>query len=312
MFGKKKAALQAKVAEKKDEHEKKNQDKWTGEVVKDDGSFGRFEDWKAVYEAKKEKEGNKEDSKLKEAAEKKALEKISQKIKKKIMIQETELISALFGATEDVFKGVDPEIARFVNTANAAVLTYRFAGKGKKRMAFLRSLAAEKMALALGEVFAKEGKALGVEPSAIDPKVAEKIVATVTKKITDAVVSSEAKARAALENSPVFAHAPAGAEEKMDEGVEALKDFLRTFVEGKLGTMINVVDKTVSTLLLAMTVHAKALVLAQTDSDEFASGKDDMLKEIEKSYGIVDAAVDKYVASLVDLIMKGDDDEDEE
>lgn len=301
----------AKVGEMKDEHEKKQQAKWREEVMADDaGHFKDFAGWADVYEPKKEKKDKGDDSGP-NAVQRKAAEKMADNIKNDILKVLMETVSKLLGPTSAALAGSEQEISDLINAANAATLTYRFEAKGKKKMAYLRSLSADSVTRALGAALEKEALGKGIaDDAALSPEQVKEIVDAVVAKATGQFEAKKEEAVGALKASPLFAASGADGAQ-VDAGVVALQDFLRGYLESKIGTIVQVLEAVLTQLLGAAAKYKDVIKKhAAENKDGFAEGSEEyqkvrteILGEIEKAHGDLDAAVGKYVGDLVGMMM---------
>jgi len=312
MFGK----LKAKAEEKKAQMQKEKETKWIDEVTadKDAGSFKDFQGWKDVYEPKKEK-GDKEDSGP-SAVEKKIYEKMANNIKENVVKMLMEVTSQLLGPTEAALRADEPDLANFINAGNGVALTYRFKYKNDKKFAFIRKHGAGRIATTLVDAINAAAKKDGIEN--IDEAAVEKIVADLTAKVTSEIEAKQKEAEESLANSPMFAAAQDAAGDEnaaqMDEGVKKLMAFLQGYVQEKTGVVVSVLNDVVGKLLKTAAKHkaaidahiANAADAAKENAPEgdeaFQKAQEDVLKDIEEGYKVLDDNVGAYATSLVGLV----------
>lgn len=305
----KKEAAAAKMGEMKEAHDEKNKAKWRDEVM-EGGVFRSYEAWVDVYEPKKEKKDKGDDDSGPNAVEKAAARKVRANMTRDVLKQLMDVVARLLGpASEALAANNEKELGDTINAASGAVLSYRFAHKGEKKMAYFRSIAAERLALALGAALAKESAAQGNDGAAkLDPEQLKKVVDAAVAKVTAEVEVRQAHAVESLKSSPLFnASGVDGAQ--VDAGVVALTDFLRGYVESKIGVIVKVLDTTLAALLTlaakhqeAIAKHAAAAAGAEPDA-AFASASAEMLAEIEGAYSKLHDNVNNYAGDLVTMIM---------
>lgn len=297
----------AKVGEMKDQHEQKQHAKWREEVL-DGDRFKDFAGWADVFEPKKEKV-EKEDTGP-GAVQRKAAEKMTDNIKKDIMKALMETVSRLLGPASAALANSEKEVSDLINAANAAALTYRFEYKGKKRMEYIRSLTADSVTRALAAALEKEAAGKGHGEADLSPEQVKEIIDGVVAKATGELQKKQDDAVASLKESPLFAASGADGAQ-VDAGVVALQDFLRGYMESKVGLIVKVLEE-VMNRLLAVAAKYKDVIKshAAANKDGFAEGspeydnvRKEILGEIEKAHGELDTAVHKYVGDLVGMMM---------
>lgn len=302
----------AKVDDAKAQHEEKQHIKWSEEVHGEGGRFKNFEGWADQYEPKKDKKEKEAGgpNAVQRAAQEKMTKNVSANIERTLM----EVVSKLLGPASEALLQADKETSDVLNAANAAALTYRFEKHGAKRMSFIRGRAAERLAVTLVAALDKESAAQGAGDAAkLDPEALKKVVDSLTAKVSAVVEQKQADAVAAIKESPLFAASGADGAQ-VDAGIVALQDFLRGYMESKIGHVITTLNVVLDGAFKIAAKHAEAIKKHASDAaagpdEAFTKASGEVLAEIEGAHTKLDEAVRSYVGDLVGLAMGGGGDE---
>lgn len=318
MFTKLKGAMdkgKEAIAEKKADMQEKKQNKWLHEVSHDGGDFLDYAGWKNQFEPVKEK---KEAGPGKEpnVLERKAMETIQKKITAKVMCGLTDAVARPIDVAAAALKTSDPLLSRLLLNVEAVVLSYRFSYKSAKKFAWIRGVAADRLAQVLVEFMDAEAVRLGKDPAALKPEDVDAIVQTIAGKVHSEIDRRQSEAAEALKSSPIFA-AAAGPE--ADKGVAAVMEFVRNYVQSKIGVVVAILKVAIAALGHIAAKHRNAVrtnLAANADPDqqdpEYVNGvRKELLEAIEARYKEVEGFVYTFIGGFFAVADAGPDDEEE-
>lgn len=285
--------------------------------------------WKNKYEPSEEEAPPSEPNIM----QKKIVGMITENLRDNIMWMLTEATAKLLGPTEDALESDDGDLAEFVNACNGVVLSYRFQYLNKDQFSYIRLVGVDRIAAALVADINKQALKHGHQPGDdIPPEVVDAIAEDIAQKVQTHIEGQQEKAVESLKESPVF-HIAGVEDNQIDEGVQKLLEFLRHYVESKMGLMIFVIKVTVAKLLAVAMKNRKVIAkhveeLRKREEDKIAKEKErkesgeqvvpeveeevvdeaytaarnELLSEVESAYDELETSVHNYVGTLMHVM----------